>query len=245
MARALIFATLLALAAAPAAALTLVTEESPPYNFTEGGKVTGLSTETLLEAGRRARVPIKIEVLVWDQAYQRAQSKADTCVYSTVRLENRERLFRWVGPVSSNRWGLYAKEGFAVPLKTLADARPLRIGAVKNDAKVEVLKDNAVTNIVLADEDRQNPPKLTLDRKKEGGIDLWITGIYAARRVAAAAGVKDIKLVLPAGEVNLWLACNPAVPRETTDALNKAIQAIRDDGTFAKIIQPYDAKYGN
>ena len=52
-------------------------------------------------------------------------------------------------------------------------------------------------------------------------------------------------MVLPAGEVNLWLACNPAVPRETADALGKAIQAIRADGTFAKIVQPYDAKYGN
>ncbi len=244
MKRVLLCAVLVAIAA-PAAALTLVTEENPPFNFTEGGKVTGLATETLLEAGRRAKVPMKIEVLPWNDAYQRAQSKTDTCVYSTVRLENRERLFRWVGPVASNRWGLYAKEGFAVPVKSLADARPLRIGAVKNDAKVEVLKEQAVTNIVLADEDRQNPPKLTLERTKEGGIDLWVTGIYSARSVAAAAGVKDVKLVLPVSEINLWLACNPAVPRETADALNRALESIRKDGTFAKIVEPYDKKYGN
>jgi polar amino acid transport system substrate-binding protein len=245
MLKPLICAALLAFVATPAAALTFVTEEAPPYNFTEGGKVTGLSTQVLQEAGRRTGVPIRIEVLTWEQAYQRAQAKADTCVYSTVRLENRERLFRWIGPIASNRWGLFAKTGFAVPLKTLADARGLRIGAVKNDAKVEVLKENAVTNIVLFDEDRQIPPKLTLDRRQEGGVDLWIAGIYASRGVAAAAGVKDIKMVLPAGEVNLWLACNPAVPRETVDRLNKAIAAIREDGTFARIAELYDRKFAN
>jgi polar amino acid transport system substrate-binding protein len=241
----LICAALLALAATPAAALTFVTEEAPPYNFTEHGKVTGLTTQVVQEAARRAGVPVKIEVVTWDQAYQRAQAKADTCVYSIVRLPNRERLFRWIGPVASNRWGLFAKTGFAVPLKTLADARGLRIGAVKNDAKVEVLKENAVTNIVLFDEDRQIPPKLTLDRKQEGGVDLWIAGIYGSRDVAAAAGVRDIKMVLPAGEVNLWLACNPGVPRETADRLNRAIAAIREDGTFTKIAEFYDRKYGN
>jgi len=60
MLKPLICAALLAFAATPAAALTFVTEEAPPYNFTEGGKVTGLSTQVLQEAGQgieRARAP--------------------------------------------------------------------------------------------------------------------------------------------------------------------------------------------
>ena len=37
---------------APAAdALTLLTEENPPFNYTEKGKVAGLSTEVVSELG--------------------------------------------------------------------------------------------------------------------------------------------------------------------------------------------------
>ena len=44
----------LALAAPAAHAVTLVTEENPPFNYTEGGKVVGLSTEIVAELGKRS-----------------------------------------------------------------------------------------------------------------------------------------------------------------------------------------------
>lgn len=222
MLKPLICAALLAFAATPAAALTFVTEEAPPYNFTEGGKVTGLSTQVLQEAARRAGVPVKVEVVTWEQAYQRAQARADTCVYSTVRLENRERLFRWIGPIASNRWGLFAKTGFAVPLKTLADARGLRIGAVKNDAKVDFMRNEGASSIREADKDTDNPGRLALPKTDPNAIDLWVTGEATAKDMAAKAGVKEIKQVLVVRKQDLYLACNPRTDKETLAKLEAA-----------------------
>lgn len=178
----------LALCAAPAAhALKIVTEEYAPFNFTENGKLTGLSTEVVMEMGRRAKVPMTFEVMPWPQAYDLAQTKSGTCIYSTARLENRERLFKWAGPLATNSWALFAKNGFNDPITTLADARPYRIGGVTNDAKIMWLRDNALTNIVEVNEDKQIPAMLTLDRKKSDGVDLWITGVYAENFIATAA----------------------------------------------------------
>ena len=89
-----------ALAPAPAAALTFLADENPPFNFTEKGALAGAATEIVLQMASRASVPVRTEVLPWNKAYVRAQGQRDACLYSTARLENRERLFLWVGPIA-------------------------------------------------------------------------------------------------------------------------------------------------
>src|SRR5579862_558263 len=131
------------LAASPAQALQMLTEEYPPYNYTENKTLVGLSTEIVVEMGRRANVPMTFAVMAWPDAYEQTQKKVETCIFSTARLENRELIFKWVGPIATNSWGLFAKSGFKEPIKKLADARPFRIGGVTNDAKVMWLRDKA------------------------------------------------------------------------------------------------------
>ena len=235
---------LLALGAAPAAhALQIVTEEYAPFNYTENGKLTGLATEVVTEMGRRAKVPLIFAVMPWPQAYDLAQTKSNTCIYSMSRLENRERLFKWVGLLASNSWGLFAKSGFTDPINSLADARPYRIGGVTNDAKVMWLRDNAVTNIVTANEDKQIPPMLTLDRKKLNAVDLWVTGIYAQKAVAGAAGVTDTKLVYKLRTEPLWLACGPSVESGAVKTLADALDAMKNDGSYKKIADSYEKRF--
>lgn len=235
---------LLALGAAPAAhALQVVTEEYAPFNYSENGKLTGLSTEVVTEMGRRAKVPLTFAAMPWPQAYDQAQMKSNTCIYSMARLENRERLFKWVGVLATNSWGLYAKNGFNDPIKSLADARPYRIGGVTNDAKVMWLRDNAVTNIVTVDEDKLVPPMLTLDRKKLNAVDLWVTGVYAQKAVASAAGVADTKLVLKIRNEPLWLACGPSVASGTIKSLADALESMKKDGSYKKIADSYEKRF--
>ena len=90
-------------------------------------------------------------------------------------------MFKWVGPIAVNKWGLFAKSGFSQPINTLVDVRPYRIGGVTRDAKTEFLKQNGITNIFEVDNDKLNPPKLTLNRKEPQLIDLWVTSIARAK----------------------------------------------------------------
>lgn len=237
-----VIAALLGVITAPAFALTLLTEENPPLNYTESGKVTGFSTEVLEEMGRRAKVPLTVEMLDWKIGYERAQSAKETCLYSTARLENRERIFKWVGPIAYTRWGVYGKEGFAAPVKTIADLKPFRIGGVVYDAKTEFLKQSGVTNIVEAKEDRLNPPKLTLDRKAVERIDLWVTTMAHAKKVAEQAGVKDVKLVLEVRKADSFLACSPSTPTAMLKALDDALQSMKKDKSWDRIAAKYDAR---
>ena len=239
------FACLLAgslLAAQPALALKLLTEENPPLNYTENKKLTGMGTEVVQEMGKRAKIKLDFEVMPWNKAYEKAQADKETCLYSTARLENRENAFKWVGPIAINKWGLYALDGFKPKIASLKDARPYRIGGVERDAKTEFLKQQGVTNIVEEKSNSLNPPKLTLNRKEGQKIDLWITSIADAKRVATQAKVPSVKLVLRVREEESYLACSPRTAPATLKALEGALASMKKDGSYDKIVKSYESR---
>jgi len=227
---------------AAGAPLTLLTEENPPFNYSEDGRLTGMVAELVVEALARAKVPYAIEVLPWTRAYARAQAERDTCLFATARLPAREKLFTWVGPLAANLWGTYGRGDFSGSVRTLADLRRLRIGGVASDAKVEYLRENGVTNIRVAPEDRLNPPLLSLPAGHPDRIDLWVTGYYGARAVARAAKATDIKLVFIVREIPLYLACNPQTSKAALTALAEAVDAMRADGLLERVAATYEKR---
>lgn len=232
----------LLLAAQPALALKLLTEENPPLNYTENNKVAGMATEVVREMGRRAKITLDFELMAWNKAYERAQADKETCLYSTARLPNRENAFKWVGPIAANKWGLFALGGFKPGIKSLNDAKPFRIGGVARDAKTEFLRQRGVTNIVEVEDDRLNPGKLTLNRKEAQKIDLWITSAATATRVAERAKVPGVKLVYLVREEESFLACSPRTSADTLKALAAALEGMKKDGTYAKIVGRYEKR---
>ncbi|MGH8634661.1 MAG: substrate-binding periplasmic protein [Burkholderiales bacterium] len=232
----------LLIAAQPALALKLLTEENPPLNYTEGKKLTGMATEVVQEMGKRAKVKLDFEVMAWATAYEKAQADKETCLYSTARLPNRENAFKWVGPIAANKWGLFALGGFKQEIKSLNDAKPFRIGGVARDAKTEFLKQWGVTNIFEVGDDKLNPGKLTLNRKETGKIDLWITSAASAKKIAERAKVPGVKLVYLVREEDSYLACSPRTAPATLQALADALDGMKKDGSYAKIINAYESR---
>jgi polar amino acid transport system substrate-binding protein len=229
--------------ASQAAALTLLTEENPPFNYIENGKLTGLVADLVVDAMKRANVPYTVEVLPWNRAYTRTQAERDTCLFATARLDHREKLFQWVGPLANNLWGIYGKGDFAGTVRLLNDLKPYRIGGVVNDAKVEYLKENGVTNIKQALEDRINPPRLFLARDDPNRIDLWVTGYFGAREVAKSVKVSDVKLVFIVREIPLYLACSPLTSPSVVKALSDAVDKMRAEGVLTRLATAYEKRF--
>jgi len=235
----LVAASLAAVAAVPAHALTMITEENPPLNFTEGAKLTGYATDVVAEMGRRAKIPLKFDVMAWSKGYPMAQAGKDHCIYSTARLPARERQFQWVGPVAFNRWGVFARKDFAGTINSLDGLKPHRIGAVALDAKADFLKENSVVNLLLVEKDADNPARLFLPKTDPNYIDLWVTSLFGAQTTAGAkAG--DLKLVYTIRDVPSWLACSPYVSKETVGKLAAALASMNQDGTMTKIAGNYE-----
>lgn len=221
-------------AAIPAAALELTTEDNAPFNYQDGGRVAGMSTDILREMGKRASVPMNFHILPWARAYQSALTTPDTCVYSTVRLPEREAQFKWIGPLSINKWALFAKSDFNKPLVGVEEAKSYRIGGVIMDAKAMYLKSLGFQNIDFVSDDNLNLTKLLAGR-----IDLWVTGLYKGKEIAAKAGNTRIRPLLTVREVEYFLACHPQTPDTTVAALAQALQALQKEGYVKTITDRY------
>lgn len=227
-------AGILALLSFQAAALTLTTEEYPPFNFStdDGQTIAGQSTEIMREVARRTGIKVTIGLFPWRRAYQMALDDKDTCVFSTTRTEAREKLFKWVGPLLQTSWAFYATADSPIALKDFDDARQFRVGGYQGDAKALYLKENGF-QIDEAVTEEQTARKL-----KAGRIDLWAGDSGTAEWIAKRLDMK-IRPVLSYKKTEMYAACNLRMPDSEIRRMNEAIQAMRADGSFERIVKSY------
>lgn len=233
----MVMATLLLTAAQAQAdpALVITAEHSPPASMKVGGQVVGREGEKIREMLTRAGYAYTIDVLPWKRAYTMAQRNRYTCVYSTSRTPEREAQFKWIGPTDEADWVLMGRAGRHYAVQTLDDARALRIGTYHGDARDEFLRARGF-DVDGAPDDAANPKKLMLGR-----IDLWAVGVrnndFSA--LAQFSAPERIVPVLVFHRVKVYLACNPSVPDAMVERLNGALDAMRKDGTFARLEKKY------
>jgi polar amino acid transport system substrate-binding protein len=215
--------------------LHLLTEASPPVSMMEGNKVIGSGAEKVREIMARTGTDYTMELLPWRRAFTFSQQRPDVCLFSTSRTPDREHLFKWVGPTDEAQWILLGRADRKFQLRTLEDARGLRIGTYNGDARDEYLRARGF-KVDSAPNDMINPRKLMRDR-----IDLWAASFKRSGSVLKRNGWSDqIVPVLEFNRVGLYLACNPAVPTALIERMNAALDAMGRDGTMKRIDRKYE-----
>jgi len=231
----ILLGSLLAFAAPAAFGLDLLTEDNPPLNFVHEGKVVGIAPGVVQEIARRAKLDANVRVTLWKEAYEKAQSDSNTCVFSTARTNERYKLFQWVGPITRSYWSAFALADFPGKIAKVDDLKGLRIGVV-NDARADHLRQRGFGTLSTFDADRDIPAKLTLDSRQAGGVDIWITQGYMAQQIAKSAGVPPVKEVFSAlMSQDYFIACSLSMPKERVKAMSDALAEMRKDGSLRKI----------
>jgi polar amino acid transport system substrate-binding protein len=221
------------------ARLYLATEASTPYGMREGERVTGIAVDEVREIMSRAGIDYTIDLLPWKRAYTAALQRPDGCVFSTTRTPERERLFKWVGPTGEAQWLLMGRADRKLRLRTLEDARGLRIGTYNGDARDQFLRARGFA-VDPAPDDLANPRKLLLDR-----IDLWAASRGRGGRVLDENGWDGrIVPVLVFKRIQVYIACNPQVPDALVARMNAALAAMKRDGAARRIERSYDSRAG-
>lgn len=232
---ALLGASCMPLLAAPAR-LYIATENAAPASMSKGNEVTGIDTDKVRELMNRTATPHTIELLPWKRAYAAALQRPDGCVFSTTRTPERERLFKWIGPLAEAEWVLMGRADRSFQLHSLEDARAMRIGTYDGDARDHYLRARGF-EVDPAPNDLLNPAKLLVNR-----IDLWAASRRPGSRVLARHGWSpQIVPVLSFNRVRTYLACNLALPDELVERMNAAIEEMERDGTMRQIERKYDA----
>ncbi|RON59421.1 amino acid ABC transporter substrate-binding protein [Pseudomonas fluorescens] len=221
--------------------LVLLTENFPPYNMAKNGKnfaqgenINGIATDIVREMFQRAGITYSLTLrFPWERVYKLALENPGYGAFVMARLPDREKLFKWVGPIGPDDWIMLAKADSKITLETLEDARQYKIGAYKGDAIAETLAKQGLKPIVVL-RDQDNAKKLV-----GGQIDLWATGDPAGRYLARQDGVTGLKTVLRFNSAELYLALNKDVPDTVVAKLQAALDQMRKDGVVDEIMGRY------
>ncbi|MEJ6819194.1 substrate-binding periplasmic protein [Pseudomonas sp. LF-5] len=221
--------------------LVLLTENFPPYNMAKNGKnfaqgenINGIATDIVREMFQRAGITYSLTLrFPWERVYKLALENPGYGAFVMARLPDREKLFKWVGPIGPDDWIMLAKADSKITLETLEDARQYKIGAYKGDAIAETLAKQGLKPIVVL-RDQDNAKKLV-----GGQIDLWATGDPAGRYLARQDGVTGLKTVLRFNSAELYLALNKDVSDTVVAKLQAALDQMRKDGIVDEIMGRY------
>lgn len=228
-------------AESPDTDLVLLTENFPPYNMARNGKnfaqdenINGIAVDIVREMFKRTDITYSLTLrFPWERIYKLALEKPGYGVFVMARLPDREKLFKWVGPIGPDDWIMLAKADSKITLETLDQARKYKIGAYKGDAIAETLAKQGLKPIVVL-RDQDNAKKLI-----SGQIDLWATGDPAGRYLARQEGVNGLKTVLRFNSAELYLALNKDVPDEVVVKLQAALDQLRKEGVVDDIMARY------
>ncbi|HQP25864.1 MAG TPA: transporter substrate-binding domain-containing protein [Smithellaceae bacterium] len=221
----------------PPEIIQMITEEYPPVTFMKDGKVTGFVTEIVREITRRQRIPDNIRLTSWDEAYNLALINPNVVLFSAERTEQREKLFKWVGPVGKNSSIFYAKKGSGIKMNSLEDARKVSaIGTVTSWFNEQDLKIRGFTNLVSSQRPADSVKKLM-----NGEVKLCVLTDITAGDIVKSAGytMDDLEPVATLSSTYFYIAFSLGTPKETIEKFKSSLTGIKSDGTFEKIYLSY------
>ncbi len=223
-----------------AAELRVLTEDKPALNYLKEGQLVGQSIDVVREIMKRLKLTTKIEVLPWARAYDLLQREPNIALFSTSRIEPRENLFKWIGPIARKDWVFIVKKKSPLKIQSIEDAKKVAlIGTYQDDSKEQYLKSIGFKNLETVIDDSLNPKKLLAGR-----IDMWISALidYKITIEAEKLNVDDFQVGYTVKKQELYIA----VSKQTDDALVKkwqtAFEGMVQDGTLAKIHAKYTTK---
>jgi len=227
-------------------ALTIYTEQHPPLSFTaENGELTGFAVEVVQAIQKRIDSHDKIEFIPWARGYQYAlaPSKKDIILFATAFTEERRELFKWVGPIAQFSWVFYARADSLIEINSLEDARQVKgIGTYRGDVREQFLLTNGFKNIQSTTNNGQNLQKLLLKR-----VTLWATSYNEAINFSKLekTDYQWIKPVYTVESTGLYMAFNKNTADEIVDRWQLGYQAIKQDGTLARLAEKWQQEFPN
>ncbi|WP_341524070.1 transporter substrate-binding domain-containing protein [Pseudomonas sp. G.S.17] len=249
--RLLMFSALMLLAAsefAPSAvaepALRIITEELPPYNMTQNGQLTGMSTEVVQAVLKEIGIEASIQPMPWARAYELALNESNVLIYSIARTPEREELFQWVGAIAPTQWYIFSLAERPIKLNSLDDARGHQIATVNQDVGEQYLISKGFrigAQLQSSNKYEHNYRKLKVDH-----VELWISNELNALYLTRQNGEDPEKVLirsLPLPELTsqegLSMAFSRGTPAQTVEKFRSGLETIRRNGVYDAIMRKW------
>lgn len=232
-------AVVLSMAPAHAADLTAYTEEWPPYNYSEGEAIKGISTDVLRALCEATKIDCEIRMVPWARAYRSASSQANNLVYTTARKPSREHEFIWIGPILPRTTWVYVRQGQEKSIRDMAELARHRIGVVRDEAaQQDLLAAGVPESALVLQASNTDVLRMMLGSSVDAMVDTEVGMQWNLRKVGVSPSAVS-RLMKLSDEGAYYFALNldsdPALARKLQGALDK----LRHEGKIDAIARKY------
>ncbi len=240
----LTFAPLAGYAGDDSPKITMLTEVYPPYNMEVEGKLQGITVDileamlTILNTGQNREDFILTN---WSRAYSMAEKRKNHMVFGTTRTKKRESLFKWVGPITKTTIGIIAPRDKNIVIDKLSDLNQFRIGTVLKDIGEQILLESGIEKKQLYAVSGKNSIELSFKKMQNDRIDLFAYEVNVAIYEAKLKGYNpdDFEVIYTLKEGELYYAFNNATDDRIIEQWQNALDTIKGNGLYQKIIERY------
>jgi polar amino acid transport system substrate-binding protein len=237
---AILAASLLWAAQVPAAEPQVMTEEYPPFSYHVDGEARGFCVEIvrrILDSLGHDDTPIVF--YPWARAYMKLGSEDGHVLFPMVRSDERERLFRFVGPLFEDEVYFYRRADSSVRVETLDDARRVgSIGVTRDDFYHQLLAGLGFANLDVSTSQAQDFKKLA-----QGRVDLVPMGERTLSSFVGRQFGLDPAMFERVGPVLrrpvVFIAFSPSTPDPVVSRWQRALDALKDAGVYGAIMDRY------
>ena len=224
---------------AAAAPLRVVTEDWPPYNYTEDGKVVGLATEMVRAILDRAGVEYTLECLPWARAYGLALNDPGVMIYSILKVGDREPLFKWVrmDGLGVDMYLFRPQYRREITASSIDEAKAYRVGVTRESATHHFLLSKGFTENVNLFPVRSEFLNILKSEPQNGRIDLTTGDLSSVRHWLRMANKPDDywEPLVPLFHRDLYMAFSLRTPDAVVERVRRACRKLGDEGGLKAI----------
>jgi polar amino acid transport system substrate-binding protein len=211
--------------------LSYITHQFPPFNFQKDGRLQGTAVDLLELMWKRMGVSLNrsvIEFLPWTEGYQRTMNEKNTVLFVTARLPEREKLFKWAGPVGSDTKVLLAKKEKNITISGPGDLKNYRIGVVKDDSALQLLLNDGARkeDLVVG-----NASKPIIEMLQNDSIDAWAYSDVAGRWLIqnSGANASDYRAAYVVGKIEAYYSFSKDTPDSLVQSFQEALDYLKSN----------------
>lgn len=224
--------------------IRFLTEQLPPYNYQEEGKVKGIYIDLLKEIfnQQNARFDDKtVELLPWVRGYCLVQNMPNTCLFAMARTPVRENLFKWAGPLSPVRIVLISKKNTNITVQSLDDLDTYRIGVVREDIGERLLIEGGVSKERLTYSFGQDAGRDLILELDNNIIDLFALGDIPTRWLMKKHKfhTDTYKIAYVLKTTPGYFAFSKDVPDSFILKFQQTLDQIKQDGVYDDIVRQH------
>jgi polar amino acid transport system substrate-binding protein len=216
-------------------ALRVETSVLPPFIIDDGATPSGCLYELVVELMRRAGMRGRVEVVPWARAVFQTTHTPGTAVFPLSRTEARERHFRWLVKLFDEQYIFLVRKGGPFDVRAPLNMTGRPVVLLRGSSFRAELAKRGFRNLVEASSTAE------CTRYLATGLVDAVFGEHAivdwSLRHRPDRDKFDVSAPLLTS--SSWLAGSPDIPEADAVALQRAMETLLADGSYARILRRY------